>query len=152
MLLPNSILVPVDFSECSREALEVAYGYAERFVANVTVLHAWQTPHFVSPDLMVSLPNEPGTPFLAYVQREAEAGLREFLDPIPVPPGVNVEHRLEVGEAAEVIENVLDEGKHQLVVMGTHGRKGLQRLLMGSVAEQTVRSSPVPVLTVPRRK
>jgi nucleotide-binding universal stress UspA family protein len=149
---PKNILVPVDFSDCSRDALEVAITWAQQFGSEITVLHAWQTPHFVSPDLMVSLPNEPGTPFIDYMGNEARAALESFLENIPRPDAVELNNRLEVGEAAEVIQEVLDEGEHQLVVMGTHGRRGLERLLMGSVAERTIRTSPVPVLTVPRHE
>jgi len=147
---PKKILVPVDFSDCSRDALEVAITWAEHFGSSITVLHAWQTPHFVSPDLMVSLPNEPGTPFLDYMQTESRTALEEFLRRVPHPESVPIEERLEIGEAAEVIQQALEQGEHQLIVMGTHGRKGIERLLMGSVAERTVRTSPVPVLTVPR--
>lgn len=147
---PKRILVPVDFSDCSRDALKVAISWAEQFGASITVLHAWQTPHFVSPDLMVSLPNEPGTPFLDYMENEARTALGDFLGGVHHPESMQIRQRLEIGEAAEVIQQVLDEGEHQLVVMGTHGRRGLERLLMGSVAERTVRTSPVPVLTVPR--
>lgn len=147
---PKKILVPVDFSECSRDALEVAIGWARPFESSITVLHAWQTPHFVSPDLMVSLPNEPGTPFVDYMGNEARAALESFLSRVHQPEEVEITQRLEIGEAAEVIQQVLDEGRHHLVVMGTHGRRGLERLLMGSVAERTIRMSPVPVLTVPR--
>ncbi len=63
-------------------------------------------------------------------------------------PGVQVEHRLEEGDAASEILRVAREGKCDLVVLGTHGRTGLRRLLMGSVAEQVVRQAPCPVVTV----
>ncbi len=147
---PNRILVPVDFSDCSREAASLALSWSTSFKASVTVLHAWQTPHFVSPDLMVSLPDEPGRPFLDYMEREARAALEEFLGNVERPEGVRVDTRLEMGEAADVILQVLAEDEHDLVVMGTHGRRGLERLLMGSVAERTIRHSRVPVLTVPQ--
>ena len=59
-----------------------------------------------------------------------------------------LEHRLEEGDPATMILNVAQETGAGLIVMGTHGRTGLERLLMGSVAEQVMRKAPCPVLTM----
>ena len=66
----------------------------------------------------------------------------------PSLPDITVEHRLERGEPALVILAVAQETGADLIVMGTHGRTGLRRLLMGSVAEQVVRKASCPVLTI----
>jgi nucleotide-binding universal stress UspA family protein len=63
-------------------------------------------------------------------------------------PGVPIEHRVEEGDAARTILRIAGEINADLIVMGTHGRTGLSRLLMGSVAEQVVRKAPCAVLTV----
>src|SRR5262249_33247405 len=77
-------------------------------------------------------------------QEDAKLQLRK----IQAPAEVRVEHRLAEGDAAAEILRVARETNCDLVVMGTHGRKGLGRLLMGSVAEQVVRKAPCPVLTL----
>ena len=75
--------------------------------------------------------------------------LRERLQQLrPEDPKILVEHRLVQGGGAEEILQVAQERKCDLIVMGTHGRTGLGRLLMGSVAEQVVRKAACPVLTV----
>jgi nucleotide-binding universal stress UspA family protein len=75
--------------------------------------------------------------------------LREKLYRIQPPdPGIRVVHRFEEGNAVDLILEVAEEASADLIVMGTHGRSGLGRLLMGSVAEQVVRKAPCPVLTV----
>jgi nucleotide-binding universal stress UspA family protein len=61
---------------------------------------------------------------------------------------VCVEHRLGQGDPATVIVNIAQDAGAGLIVMGTHGRTGLGRVLMGSVAEQVLRKAPCPVLTV----
>jgi nucleotide-binding universal stress UspA family protein len=73
----------------------------------------------------------------------------EWLGKIQSPdPKVHVEHRLAEGEPDETILRVARESNCDLIVMGTHGRTGLRRALMGSVAEQVVRLATCPVLTV----
>jgi nucleotide-binding universal stress UspA family protein len=71
--------------------------------------------------------------------------LRRIQSPDPAVP---VEHRLAEGDSAEEILRLAQESGCDLIVLGTHGRTGLPRLLMGSVAEQVVRKAPCPVLTV----
>src|SRR5439155_22269948 len=74
--------------------------------------------------------------------------VRRQLNQLAVPPGVLAERRLEEGDEAAQILRVADEAHANLIVMGTHGRTGLSRLLMGSVAEQVLRKATCPVLTV----
>jgi nucleotide-binding universal stress UspA family protein len=75
--------------------------------------------------------------------------LRLQLQALKVEDGdIQVERRLEEGYPGAIIPRIAGETKADLIVMGTHGRTGLSRLLMGSVAEQVVRKAPCPVLTV----
>ena len=75
--------------------------------------------------------------------------LREQLQQLrPQDPKVPVEHRLVEGTAATEILRLAEETKCDVIVLGTHGRTGFGRLLMGSVAEQVVRRAPCPVVTV----
>jgi nucleotide-binding universal stress UspA family protein len=72
---------------------------------------------------------------------------------VPTDPNVPFEHRLLTGDPAEEIVRFADEARCELIVMGTHGRTGFKRLLMGSVAEAVIRRAKCPVLTyrAPRR-
>ena len=77
--------------------------------------------------------------------------LKEFLAEASLPPSLNVRQRVVGGDAARRILEALDRGDFDLVVVGTHGRGGLQHWAIGSVAERVVRLSPVPVVAVPER-
>ncbi len=147
MFAPKHILIPVDFSDCSQRALRFAYGIAHG--ARLEVVHVWQPPSFVSPDLLVFDPEADGVSLRDWVLAEANRSLAAFLAEVPPPEGIEVESRLEQGEPADTIERLINERKPDLVVMGTHGRTGMARLLAGSVAERTVRLATCPVLTVP---
>src|SRR5262249_30270696 len=71
---------------------------------------------------------------------------RELCQKVPAPPGLNVEHLLAEGDPAREINRIAGERSCDLIVMGTHGRTGLSRLLMGSIAEQVIRLAPCPAL------
>lgn len=141
------ILVPVDFSECSRAALERAAVLAKSFDATVDIIHVWEAPAFIAPEAMVGVAGNSQT--LSQLAREhAERGLKEFVDAareagIAVGKGI-----VEQGDAAKVIVDVAERDDYDMIAIGTHGRTGLAHLLLGSVAEKVVRRSPRPVLTV----
>ena len=73
---------------------------------------------------------------------------RMLAEVVPADPGVPYEHRLMIGSPATAIVEMAEREKVELIVMPTHGRTGLMRLLMGSVAEEVVRKAKCPVLTV----
>src|SRR5262249_5143830 len=137
MLSVRTILNPTDFSESSNYAFNLACAVARDFGARLVVVHVARAP-IVAYGAGV-LPPEPAD----YLD-----GLREQLQHVvPHDPKVTVEHRLVEGEPAAAILAVAEQTKCDLIIMGTHGRTGLGRLLMGSVAEQEVRKAPSPVLT-----
>lgn len=143
----RSILVPVDFSEVSQVALEYALQLAKMFDASVEVLHAWVTPAYVSPSVAIQLEGPASAQSMeAIVQAEARRQMEMFLSSVPKPHGVEITTRIEFGFEAEVI--VKAAASKDLVVMGTTGRAGLSRLMLGSVAEKVIRQAPCPVLTV----
>lgn len=142
------VLVPVDYSDHSRRALEYAAQLANRFGASLEVLHVWDRPSYVPDNLTVGPPGTAKS--LAELVRDtAQAEMTSFLAGVNLRAPVALEHHLVGGEPAHAILDWLRSHPAQLLVVGTHGRTGVKHLLMGSVAEKLVRLSPVPVLTVP---
>jgi nucleotide-binding universal stress UspA family protein len=136
----RAVLVPTDFGEPAGRALDVAIELAAKFDAKLTLLHVYQVP--TQPyDYVVVLPLEEHA---RSAQRELDAELAKLKPRYP-----NCDGLVESGRAAERIVEVAATRGAGIIVMGTHGRRGLPRFLLGSVAERVVRTSPVPVLTVP---
>jgi nucleotide-binding universal stress UspA family protein len=138
MLPIRSILYPTDFSESSDYVFRLACALARDYDARLFVLHVMAPPPALYAGGVV-LPLSDGD---KEEQWDKLRGLRAR------NPRVQVEHCLAEGEPAEAILRAAREKKCDLIMMGTHGRTGLGRLLMGSVAEQVVRKAPCPVLTV----
>jgi len=145
------ILVPVDYSVHSKNSLEYAAGLAERFGAKLDVVHVWDRPTYV-PDTVVVVKEGESKSLADMIRENAEREMREFLATAKLPKGVAVTERLLSGDPATTLVEELGKGEHDLVVVGTHGRTGITHLILGSIAEKLVRSSPVPVLTVPKAK
>jgi nucleotide-binding universal stress UspA family protein len=138
MLAVQTILHPTDFSDRSQYAFWLACALCRDYGARLLVLHVASVPIVVYGEGVV--PPDP---------EELRATARGQLDHLVVPHGdVRAERRLEQGDAVTEILRVADEVHADLIVMGTHGRTGLGRLLMGSVAEQVVHKARCPVLTV----
>jgi nucleotide-binding universal stress UspA family protein len=138
MLAIRTILHPTDFSEQSRAAFALACALTRDYGARLVALHVVPAPNFAY-----------GEGYLPPAPEELLVEAREQLHRLEPPHGnVRAEQRLEQGDAAPEILRVAHEIDADLIVMGTHGRTGLRRLLMGSVAEQIVRKAPCPVLTM----
>jgi len=143
MSLPRRILVPVDFGEPSGVALDYATELAAKLDAEVVVLHVYEIP-------MLSVPDAPWV-ISSDVISSIEAASKVALERIIVHhkrPSVRMVPLLRAGDARTQIEAATKESGADLVVMGTHGRRGFSRMLLGSVAEFVTRTSSVPVLTV----
>jgi nucleotide-binding universal stress UspA family protein len=135
----RTILHPTDFSPLAAAALPVACSLARDLGARLILLHAKEPPEVVLAELE-SLPPEPP---------DVLEALKRRLNDMELPvPGLRVDRLVVEGPAAGVIITTARQTAADLVVMGTHGRRGLARLLMGSVAEEVVRMAPCPVLTV----
>ena len=139
----DRILFPTDFSPFSAHALRHALALARRFKARLKVVHviphvfpSGEADYFVAPWLMT-----PET------RQHIDDELRRFLTPARE---ARVDHQTEVceGDPWREIAQLAEEMPADLVVMGTHGRGGLERLFLGSVAEKLIRRLPCPVLTV----
>jgi universal stress protein A len=142
------ILVPVDFSPSAGAALDYAAFLAGKHGAELTVLHVWEAQGHVGPDARSMLPiGAGGQPGWEHVRVEVRREVELFLGKAGIRPrGAAV--RVEAGEPSDTILQVAKDVGADLVVMGTHGRTGLSRLLIGSVAEAVLRRSTCPVLTI----
>lgn len=135
----STILVATDFSEMSRQALEHAAANAKLTGAKILIVHALAVP---SPDQGEGMLH-------SGVEHEDPQIVERRLKAVkPSLEGVRVEHRLLRGAPAKEILKLADDENVDLIVMGTHGRTGVLRALMGSVTEEVVRNATCPVVTV----
>lgn len=144
MMEIKTILFPTDFSEGSAQALKYAVDIANKYGAKLFVIHViydvakasgWYVPH-ISMDQLY---------------KDIEEGARKELERFGVEElekMKNIERHVLKGIPHEEIINFAKTNKVDMIVMGTHGRKGIDRLLFGSTAAQVVRFAPCPVLTV----
>jgi nucleotide-binding universal stress UspA family protein len=139
MLKIRCILHPTDFSQPAANAFLVAKALARDYGASLVLLHAAQVK---VQGIAGVVPVPPPTPI---PWDDLEAQLRAVQ---AVNPEIRIHYRLTEGAPAATILEVAREKACDVIVMGTHGRTGLGRLLMGSVAEKVVRNAPCPVLTV----
>jgi nucleotide-binding universal stress UspA family protein len=150
----SRLLVPVDFSSCSLEALEYAGFLAEKFDATMDVLHVlWEPPPYVGMEVLAftSTQAEGQRTLAEHTRRIAEDELKTFLSRVKGDWKGRVTPRLLPGNPWQVITQVAAKEGHELIVMGTHGRSGFSHALLGSVAEKVVRKAPCPVLTIRAR-
>jgi nucleotide-binding universal stress UspA family protein len=141
MISFKHILVPVDFSEPSDRALQVAMDLAKQYGAALTVLHVFDVPPaYAGMDLA---PIDLMTPMLDAARKQLDATLADVRGKLPSATVLMAQ-----GVPWRAILEIVEQKHVDLVVMGTHGRRGVGRALLGSVAEKIVRLSPAPVLTV----
>jgi len=136
----KTILVPVDLEGASKLALEHALPFAAKLGAEVVVLHVYST---AIPPYPIALMPEP-----SQLEQAAREALSNLIEKTSAGRGVSVEGHVRGGDAPAEILAQAKESNVDLIFMMTHGRRGLSRALLGSVAEKVVRLSPVPVLTV----
>ncbi len=142
------ILVPVDFSECSSQALRYAASVAERFGAEVVLAHAIEAPMNLPPQTLVHIdPEGTSIPIMDYVRQAAERRMEGVLKELS-DAGVKATSVIELGDVRDVVLAQAAARRCDLIVMGTNGRTGLRHLLIGSIAEDVVRRSSIPVLTI----
>jgi universal stress protein A len=142
-MLPKHILVPTDLSEGAEEALDYACELARQFGATVHLLHVIGIPTLGVPELGVALTST----MIDTMVRENQTALEELADR-KRDLATFGQILLRTGDARDLINRTATELGADLIVMGTHGRRGVTRALLGSVTETVVRSAPCPVLTV----
>jgi len=139
MLAIKSILFPTDFSERAEYGFHLACALARDYGARMLIAHVNMPPAVLYGE-MGALPLEPA---------DMEEAVRDkLLEVRPTDASIPYDHFFMVGEPAEEIVRLANEEHVDLIVMGTHGRRGLGRLVMGSVAERVVRLANCPVVTV----
>jgi nucleotide-binding universal stress UspA family protein len=144
MLTLKRILVATDFSEHADRALEWAIEMAKRWGgAAITLLHTYEIPVYSVPDGAFIATAD----MTARIGEAGNAGLQATLKRYE-GAGVTIEPLLRTGPPAEEINSVAQLVGAGLIVLGTHGRRGLSRALLGSVADRVIRTAKVPVLTV----
>ena len=143
MIRLRTILVPVDFSDCSDAAVKYGYALADAFGATLHLLNVVQDPY--------TLPwaaegfSAPIADLLADWEGQAKRRLAEM---VPTGPAATTVIRTQVGTPPREIVRYAADHQIDRIVLGTHGRGPLGHMLLGSVAERVVRTAPCPVLTV----
>ncbi len=134
----HKILFATDFSPASESALGFATALARDSGALLVIAHIEEMPMpYAGGEMYFAQPEYPNPE------------VRKMLEAVTPPDkSVKFEHRLVLGSAADDIVRVAEEEKADLIVIGTHGRTGLMRVLMGSIAESVMRLAQCPVLTV----
>ena len=133
-----TILFPTDFSTIGQTALELATSLARDRGTKLLIVHVEEPPVAYGGGEMYYGIEEPNREDLQRMLSEV----------VPTDPTVGYEHRLCTGSPAGAIVHLAEKEGVDMIVMPTHGRTGLVRLLMGSVAEEVVRKAKCPVLTV----
>ncbi len=139
----RTILVPIDFSEHSSQALDLAIEMAKLHSGRIELLHSFPV---VLPPLSPYDTIYP-TDFTAKCREAAEAKLEEWRERVHAA-GVEVNAKATPEPPSEAIPEFARELNADLIVMGTRGLSGLKHVMLGSVAERTLRGAPCPVLTV----
>lgn len=140
---PQKILVPTDFRAPAAAALEYAVGLATKLGATVHVVHSYELPLVGLPEGVLTITAE----MAGRIMDAARSELDKIAE-VYAKRGVDLETSLEQADPREGVLIAANKVGADLIVMGTHGRVGISRALIGSVAESVVRTSPVPVLTV----
>jgi nucleotide-binding universal stress UspA family protein len=141
MMLPKILLVPTDFSEPAEHALDYAVGLAASLGAKIYLLNVIGIPALGIPELGVAI--TAGT--IETTLRFRQADLDQIVARHAPAP---IEGMLRTGDAVGTIADVARQIGADLIVMGTHGRRGVRRALLGSIAEGVLRIAPCPVLTI----
>jgi universal stress protein A len=142
-MLPKIILVPTDFSEGADEALECACQLAAKLDATIHLVNTIAIPAMGVPELGIAIT----TTMMDQMTVENQKALDDLAASKRGSATIG-QVLLKTGDARDQINATATEVGADLIVMGTHGRRGISRALLGSVAETVVRSAPCPVLTV----
>lgn len=149
-MTPRRILAATDFSECSKDAIESAARLAECFSAELFLLHVFEPPFYTVEGMDARIHPEVDR-WVRDLREKESKKLEGEVEPMK-RRGINVHPYLKEGSPLDEIVNVAQEVGADLVVLGTHGRRGVDRFVMGSVAERVTRKAPCSVLIVRQKR
>ncbi len=141
MITIKSILCPLDFSDASKNAFRYACEFARAMGSKIRLLNVVEPRPLAADMTLTYIP----------VEEDLEKAAMEDMQPLveeAKSKGIEVDAEVVIGIPADVILEQIDESDASMLIMGSHGKTGLSRLLMGSVAEGVVRKAKVPVLIV----
>lgn len=141
----KKILCAVDLSEHSKMVAEYAISLAKAFNAEITLLY---TAPSLSQYVGFHVPPSSIENFVGEIVTGAEQSMNEFIAETFTDPTVKVEGKILSGYAAQEIIGYANTNNMDIIVMGTHGRTGIDRMLFGSVAEKVVKMAAMPVMTI----
>ncbi|MGO3690032.1 MAG: universal stress protein [Psychroflexus halocasei] len=139
----KNILVPVDFSQPSENALRVAAKLAKKNNAKILSLHVVELAESLFGSGQFNVDNEE----IVFFMKLAKKKFEEFLDK-DFLKGVDIDHDIEVGSTTFAINDIVEKNNIDLIVMGSQGVSGLEEVMIGSNTEKVVRHSEIPVLVV----
>lgn len=137
----NHILVPVDFSSDSANAIDMAIELAQKLAARITLLHVIHEVYVGVGEMAAALPPS----YIEDIEEEVGKEIQTCVTKV-TQAGVQADSVVVHGVPFQCILDTVEDQKIDLIVMGTHGRTGLKHVLLGSVAEKVIRLSPCPVL------
>ncbi len=135
------IVVPIDFNQHTEQLAEYAIGIAQKLGASLRFVHVLEPPHRIGIYEYPSL-----GPFTNEVEEHAEEKMKRFIKKMR-ERFPNSDGKIRRGIIVDSIIDYVDEENGDLIIIGTHGRKGLERLWLGSVAERVIKNAPCPTLT-----
>lgn len=139
----KKILYPIDFSEYTEEITSYAVSIAKKYDSELHLLHVIPNLNYFTPYESFLTPEN-----LVAIEKNIEKEIEKDFDKVAKKIDIPVRKIIKSGVTfVEIIDYIKEEGI-DLVVMGTHGRSGIEHILIGSVAEKVVRKSPCPVLTI----
>ena len=142
-MLPKNILVPTDLSEGAEEALDYACELAQKLGATVHIVNVIGIPALGVPELGLALTST----MIDSILLENQTALDKLVEARRGKATIG-QVLLKTGDAKDMINQTATELGADLLVMSTHGRRGISRALLGSITETVVRTAPCPVLTV----
>jgi nucleotide-binding universal stress UspA family protein len=143
----KQILVPVDFSDPSQKALRYAVSFAKQFHASLYCLHITEIPYATGEMGINSVMEN----YTEQLREQRQAQMEELLRK-EIPETIPSKSEIIPGTPYHEIVRVADENNIDLIVVSTHGKSGLSRILLGSTVERVVRHAPCPVLVVRERE
>ena len=140
----KKILLPIDFSGASIKILQYAIFLAEKYNAKIFIVSVVEYPYTLSGLPSSKLGSEYEEQMIRIAEKKMTSFLEDNMDQIPI----SLKSSVLFGHAAKRIISYAEMESFDLIIIGTHGHKGLEKMLFGSVAEKVIKLAPCPVLTI----